>query len=155
GSGVPPVDVQARVFSTLARSAARDNDPDRSTWARQSQRDDPGSRRRQGIADRGARTDHQQDRWGSPVCRRAHEDGAESGLLRDAGDRYITVGPLRDFAIPTTLHDSLMARLDRLSAIKEVAQIGAAIGREFTYRLLAAVAPISGSALQSALEQLT
>src|SRR5262249_52400501 len=48
-----------------------------------------------------------------------------------------------------------MARLDRLSAIKEVAQIGAAIGREFTYRLLAAVAPISGNALQSALEQLT
>ena len=48
-----------------------------------------------------------------------------------------------------------MARLDRLSAIKEVAQIGAAIGREFTYRLLAAVTPISGNALKSALEQLT
>jgi predicted ATPase len=79
----------------------------------------------------------------------------ESGMLRDAGDRYITVGPLRDFAIPTTLHDSLMARLDRLSTIKEVAQIGAAIGREFTYRLLAAVAPIAGNALQSALDQLT
>src|SRR5262249_17782311 len=40
----------------------------------------------------------------------------ESGLFRDGGDRYSTVGPLRDFAIPTTLHDSLMARLDRLSA---------------------------------------
>src|SRR6266498_5455624 len=79
----------------------------------------------------------------------------ESGLLRDAGDRYITVGPLPHLAIPTTLHDSLMARLDRLSPIKEVAQIGAAIGREFTYRLLAAVAPISGIALQSALAQLT
>jgi class 3 adenylate cyclase/predicted ATPase len=79
----------------------------------------------------------------------------ESGLLRDAGDRYITVGPLPPLAIPTTLHDSLMARLDRLSAIKEIAQIGAAIGREFTYRLLAAVAPISGIALQSALEHLT
>jgi len=79
----------------------------------------------------------------------------ESGLLRDEGDRYITVGPLPHFAIPATLHDSLMARLDRLSAIKEVAQIGAAIGREFTYRLLEAVAPISGLALQSALEQLT
>jgi predicted ATPase len=48
-----------------------------------------------------------------------------------------------------------MARLDRLSPIKEVAQIGAAIGREFTYRLLAAIAPISSIALQSALEQLT
>jgi predicted ATPase len=79
----------------------------------------------------------------------------ESGLLRDAGDRYITVGPLPRLAIPTTLHDSLMARLDRLSTIKEIAQIGAAIGREFTYRLLAAVAPISDVALQSALEQLT
>jgi class 3 adenylate cyclase/predicted ATPase len=79
----------------------------------------------------------------------------ESGLLRDAGDRYITVGPLPRLAIPTTLHDSLMARLDRLSPIKEVAQIGAAIGREFTYHLLAAVAPISGVALRSALEQLT
>ena len=79
----------------------------------------------------------------------------ELGLLRDAGDRYVTVGPVPQLAIPTTLHDSLMARLDRLGAIKEIAQIGAAIGREFTYRLLAAVAPISGPALQAALEQLT
>src|SRR5262249_61131493 len=68
----------------------------------------------------------------------------ESGLLRDEGDRYITVGPLPHFAIPATLHDSLMARLDRLSAIKEVAQIGAAIGREFTNRLLGSVAPLCG-----------
>jgi hypothetical protein len=45
--------------------------------------------------------------------------------------------------------------LDRLSPIKEVAQIGAAIGREFTYRLLAAIAPLSSIALQSALERLT
>src|SRR5262249_6662107 len=72
----------------------------------------------------------------------------QSGLLRDGGDRYITVGPLRHYAIPPTLHESLLARLDRLSAMKEVAQIGAAIGREFPYRLLAAVAPISGNALQ-------
>jgi class 3 adenylate cyclase/predicted ATPase len=79
----------------------------------------------------------------------------ESGLLRDAGDRYVTVGPVPNLAIPTTLHDSLMARLDRLSAIKEIAQIGAAIGREFTYRLLAAVTPISDNALQAALGQLT
>jgi class 3 adenylate cyclase/predicted ATPase len=78
----------------------------------------------------------------------------ESGLLRNAGDRYITVGPLPHLAIPTTLYDSLMARLDRLSPIKEIAQIGAVIGREFTHRLLAAVAPISGIALQSALDQL-
>src|SRR5215472_14437222 len=42
-----------------------------------------------------------------------------------------------------------------LIRVKEIAQIGAGIGREFTYRLLAAVAPISGTALQLALEQLT
>ena len=79
----------------------------------------------------------------------------ESGLLRDAGDSYVTVGPLPRLSIPTTLHNSLMARLDRLNAVKEIAQIGAAIGRQFTYRLVAAGAPISGVALQTALEQLS
>jgi tetratricopeptide (TPR) repeat protein len=57
-------------------------------------------------------------------------------------------------AIPATLQDSLMARLDRLSPVKEVAQIGAAIGREFTYDLLAAVAPSTGPQLDEALKQL-
>ena len=55
----------------------------------------------------------------------------ESGLLEDAGDHYELAGPLPPLAIPTTLHDSLMARLDRLAPVKEVAQIGAVIGREF------------------------
>ena len=77
----------------------------------------------------------------------------ESGLLQDAGDRLITTGPLPPLAIPTTLLDSLTARLDRLGPVKEIAQIGAAIGREFSYRLLAAVAPMSGPALQTALAQ--
>ena len=79
----------------------------------------------------------------------------ESGLLQDAGDRYITVGPLPRLSIPATLHDSLMARLDRLNAVKEIAQIGAAVGREFTYRLVSAIAPLCGTALQDALEQLS
>ena len=64
----------------------------------------------------------------------------ESGLLEDAGDRYELSGPLPPLAIPSTLHDSLLARLDRLAPVKEVAQIGAAIGREFSHALLAAVA---------------
>ncbi len=55
---------------------------------------------------------------------------------------------------PETLHDSLIARLDRLAPIKEIAQIGAALGREFSYRLLAAVAPIAGAPLEAALAQL-
>ena len=78
----------------------------------------------------------------------------ELGLVEDAGDRLTTVGPLPLLAIPTTLLGSLTARLDRLGPVKEIAQIGAAIGREFSYRLLAAVAPISGSPLDAALAQL-
>jgi class 3 adenylate cyclase/predicted ATPase len=78
----------------------------------------------------------------------------ESGLLADAGDHYELSGPLPPLAIPTTLHDSLMARLDRLAPVKEIAQIGAAIGREFSHELLTAVAPMSASQLADALEQL-
>ena len=61
---------------------------------------------------------------------------------------------LTPLAIPSTLQNSLMARLDRLAPVKEIAQIGAAIGREFSYRLLEAVSPIQGPALQDALGQL-
>ena len=57
-------------------------------------------------------------------------------------------------AIPATLHDSLMARLDRLASVKEVAQIAAAIGREFSHALLAAVADRPQAELQAALDQL-
>jgi DNA-binding response OmpR family regulator/class 3 adenylate cyclase/predicted ATPase len=78
----------------------------------------------------------------------------ESGLLHDAGDRLVTAGPLPPLAIPATLLGSLTARLDRLGPAKEIAQIGAAIGREFSYRLLAAVAPLSGPPLHAALAQL-
>jgi predicted ATPase len=79
----------------------------------------------------------------------------ESGQLRAAGDRYIALVPLPSLAIPETLQDSLIARLDRLaSSIKEIAQIGAAVGREFSYRLLAAVAPITGAPLEAVLAQL-
>jgi predicted ATPase len=64
----------------------------------------------------------------------------ESGLLREPGDQCELSGPLPPVAIPATLHDSLMARLDRLGRAKEVAQIGAVIGREFSHALLSAVA---------------
>ncbi|HWP91302.1 MAG TPA: adenylate/guanylate cyclase domain-containing protein [Thermodesulfobacteriota bacterium] len=58
------------------------------------------------------------------------------------------------FAIPSTLQDSLMARLDRLSTVKEVAQIGAAIGREFSYELLKAISTIDDTVLQRELDRL-
>jgi hypothetical protein len=65
----------------------------------------------------------------------------ESGALIDAGDRRDYVAPAGPLSIPPTLRDSLMARLDRFAPVREVAQIGAAIGREFSYALIAAVAP--------------
>ena len=78
----------------------------------------------------------------------------ESGLLKDAGDRYVLNGPLPPLAIPATLHDSLMARLDRLAPVKEIAQIGACIGREFDHELLAAVVPLPEVDLAAALDRL-
>jgi class 3 adenylate cyclase/predicted ATPase len=78
----------------------------------------------------------------------------ESGLLREEGDHYALAGPLPPLAIPSTLQGSLLARLDRLALVKEVAQVGAAIGREFAHDLLAAVAPLREDELRNALEQL-
>src|SRR4030095_11408336 len=52
----------------------------------------------------------------------------ESGLVREEADHYVLTAPLPPLAIPSTLHDSLMARLDRLATVKEVAQLGATIG---------------------------
>jgi class 3 adenylate cyclase/predicted ATPase len=78
----------------------------------------------------------------------------ESELLEDSGSHYTLVGPLPALAIPSTLHDSLMARLDRLATVKEVAQIAAVIGREYSYRLLAAVSTLAQNELRDALNQL-
>jgi predicted ATPase/class 3 adenylate cyclase len=78
----------------------------------------------------------------------------ESGLLQAQEDRYALAGPLPPLAIPTTLHDSLMARLDRLATVKALAQLGATLGREFAYELLQAVSPWDERTLQQGLHQL-
>jgi TOMM system kinase/cyclase fusion protein len=78
----------------------------------------------------------------------------ESGLLQEREARYELTGPLPPLAIPATLHDSLMARLDRLAAVKAMAQLGATLGREFSYELLQAVAPWDEGTLQRGLQQL-
>ncbi len=78
----------------------------------------------------------------------------ESGLLTEDDDRYRLVGPLPPLAIPSTLQDSLMARLDQMPAVKEVAQIGATIGREFSYELLSWVSPLRDSELREDLTKL-
>ena len=78
----------------------------------------------------------------------------ESGLLQEQAEGYELTGPLPPLAIPATLHDSLMARLDRLAAVKGLAQLGATLGREFSYELLQAVAPWDEGTLQRGLQQL-
>jgi predicted ATPase len=78
----------------------------------------------------------------------------ESGLLQEREDRYELTGPLPPLAIPATLHDSLMARLDRLAAVKGLAQLGATLGREFSYNLLQAVSLWDEETLQRGLHQL-
>ena len=90
----------------------------------------------------------------------AHSDGVplfaeeltktvlESGVLTEADDRYNLTGELTHLAIPSTLQGSLTARLDRLSTVKQVAQLGSVIGREFTYELVQAVSTQDEAVLQ-------
>ncbi|CAG4927497.1 AAA family ATPase [Paraburkholderia saeva] len=78
----------------------------------------------------------------------------ESGLLREQDGHYVLDGSLPPLAIPTTLHASLMARLDRLASTRDVAQIGAAIGRQFSYELISEVASMQRDRLDAALDDL-
>jgi predicted ATPase len=78
----------------------------------------------------------------------------ESGLLKEWQGQYTLVGPLAALTIPATLHDALMARLDRLGPAKQVAQLGATIGREFSYAILQAVAAEAAAELPQQLAQL-
>jgi class 3 adenylate cyclase len=78
----------------------------------------------------------------------------ESGLLREEADRYVLDRALPPLAIPTSLYASLLARLDRLAPARHVAQIGAAIGRQFPYVLLRAVCRFPDDELQGLLARL-
>ena len=78
----------------------------------------------------------------------------ESDILEERGNEYVLAHPLASVTIPSTLHDSLMARLDKLGPAKEVAQLAAVIGREFGFQLLAAIAPLDEQTLQSELTTL-
>ena len=78
----------------------------------------------------------------------------ESGAVKDSGGHWEYAGAVGALTVPLTLRDSLMARLDRFAPVKEIAQIGAVIGREFAYELLAAVAPHAQPERDRALAQL-
>ena len=102
----------------------------------------------------GAERDPGEDRRGALFLEELTKTVLEAGLLKDEGERYALAAPLPTLAIPSTLRDSLMARLDRLGGAKEVLQVGAVIGREFSYTLLAAVIPLDEAELQDALRRL-
>ncbi len=72
-------------------------------------------------------------------------------LLREQDDSYVMNGPLPPRAIPSTIQDSLMARLDQLGPHKEVAQVGSVIGRKFSHELMAAIMPLEEAKLKEAL----
>ena len=78
----------------------------------------------------------------------------ESDLVRETETHYELTRPLASLSIPSTLQDSLMARLDRLPTAKEVAQIGACIGRDFGHDLVAAASSFDGPQLVHAIEEL-
>jgi predicted ATPase/class 3 adenylate cyclase len=77
-----------------------------------------------------------------------------SGVLRREGDQYVLTGPLSELTIPASLQGSLMARLDRLPTVREVAQLGAVLGREFAYEVLQAIGVLEESKLRDGLGQL-
>jgi class 3 adenylate cyclase/tetratricopeptide (TPR) repeat protein len=78
----------------------------------------------------------------------------ESGVLTQSGDHYEATGSVAQLAIPTSLQASLLARLDRLAPVREVAQIGAALGRQFSHELISAAATMPTQQLDDALAQL-
>lgn len=78
----------------------------------------------------------------------------EGENLMEQNNAYVLTGPLPALAIPSTLQDSLMARLDRLAPVKEVIQAAACIGREFDKGLLSKVTTRSDTGLADALDQL-
>lgn len=78
----------------------------------------------------------------------------ESELCKEVDGRYELIRPMPSFAIPSTIQDSLTARLDQLAPVREIAQWGAVLGREFTYELVRAVAPFTEEKLVAGLRQL-
>jgi class 3 adenylate cyclase/predicted ATPase len=78
----------------------------------------------------------------------------ESGLVKECDGHYELVGPLTPLAFPHTLHDLLMARLDRLGTDKHIVQLGATLGREFSYEVIRAVSQMEESVLQQTLAHL-
>lgn len=79
----------------------------------------------------------------------------ESGMLLEKENRFELAGAVNALSIPSTLQDSLLARLDRLSPVKEIVQVGAVLGREFSFEIIQAVTQQNPDSLEQALHRLT
>jgi class 3 adenylate cyclase/predicted ATPase len=77
-----------------------------------------------------------------------------SSVVRETETSYELTGPLAKLSIPATLHESLMARLDRTPCVREVAQLGAVLGREFAYDVLHALGLVDDAVLDEGLSML-
>jgi predicted ATPase len=77
-----------------------------------------------------------------------------SDILRETGERFELTGPLSSLAIPETLQESLMARLDRLPQVREIAQLGSVLGREFAYEMISGLSTAGETTLQVGLGEL-
>ena len=78
----------------------------------------------------------------------------DARFVDEQDDRYRMARPLSDVAIPATLQDLLMARLDRLPSVREVAQLGSILGRDFAYEMLLAIGSLGEAKLQEGLDRL-
>jgi len=104
---------------------------------------------------RGGRSYCRKGRRRAALCRGADQGHPRfGGALETRGDAYVLTGALAQLHIPETLQDSLMARLDRAPRLREVAQLGSVLGREFAYDMISALAGIEEDMLQSGLGQL-
>ena len=138
----------------MGRAAARHNThPQSAGPARNRGHDRP--RYRQQAAARDIRQDIVERTDGIPLFIEEMTKAVLEAGGPDDAERAVASIPAPSLAVPASLHASLMARLDRLGSAKEVAQIGAVIGREFSHALLAAVARKEEAALQAALDGLT
>ena len=114
----------------------------------------PASSGGQSIANRGAATVVRKTDGVPLFVEELTKMVLESTLLRPVNGHYELSGPLPPFAIPATLQDSLMARLDRLSEVREMVQLGAVLGREFAYEMLRLLTTVDDATLQTQLVQL-
>ena len=111
-------------------------------------------RRRDVPARRGGRSYRCQSRWRTALRGGADQGHCRFGNSRSSRRRLRLKGSLSNLNIPETLQDSLMARLDRVPRLREVAQLGAVLGREFAYNMISALVGLEERVLQSGLGQL-